>query len=77
MSWLDAHECFVMDIVVRDRMEDLRSTIDVATAPTEATVATTGAVPDARGADRAGVARVCLRAPRQRRRFQRGTTGSR
>ena len=46
MSWLDAHECFVMDIVVRDRMEDLRSTIDVATAPTEATVATTGAVPD-------------------------------
>jgi len=63
MSWLDAHECFVMDIVVRDRMEDLRSTIDVATAPTEAPVATTGAVPDARGADRAGVARVCLRAP--------------
>ena len=38
MSWLDAHECFVMDVVVRDRMEDLRSTIDVATAPTEATV---------------------------------------
>jgi len=63
MSWLDAHECFVMDIVVRDRMEDLRSTIDVATAPTEATVATTRAAPDARGADGAGVARVCLRAP--------------
>jgi len=59
MGWLDAHECFVMDIVVRDRMEDLRSAIDVATAPAEATVATTRPVSDARGANRAGVARVC------------------
>ena len=29
MSWLDANEYFLMDIVARERVEDLRSTIDV------------------------------------------------
>jgi hypothetical protein len=29
MSWLDASEVFLMDVVSRDRVDDLRSTIDV------------------------------------------------
>jgi hypothetical protein len=29
MSWLDANEVFLMEVVSRDRIDDLRSTIDV------------------------------------------------
>ena len=28
MSWLDAHESYVMEFVVRDRMDDLHSAAD-------------------------------------------------
>jgi len=54
MSWLDAHESYVMEIIVRDRVEDLRATVDVATAHTERTTAPSGAASDARGRARVG-----------------------
>ena len=34
MSWFDAHESLVMEMAVRDRVDNLRSTIDV-TPPAE------------------------------------------
>lgn len=36
MSWLDANEVFLMDVVSRDRVDDLRSTIDVSTESADA-----------------------------------------
>ena len=50
MSWLDAHQSYILEAIVRDRVDDLRSTVDVATARTERTTAPTGAVPDPRHA---------------------------
>jgi RNA polymerase sigma-70 factor (ECF subfamily) len=35
MSWLDANEVFLMEVVSRDRMDDLRSSVDLATASAE------------------------------------------
>jgi hypothetical protein len=32
MSWLDANEVFLMEVVTRDRIDDLRSSVDLATA---------------------------------------------
>jgi hypothetical protein len=46
MSWLNAYESFFIDVLVRDRLNDLLSTIDVATARSEQTDETR-AVPDA------------------------------
>ena len=37
MGWLDAHESYVMEIIARDRVEELRSTVEVATAYIECT----------------------------------------
>jgi hypothetical protein len=31
MSWLNAHESYVMETITRDRVEELRSTLDIAT----------------------------------------------
>ena len=61
MSWLDAHQSYIMETLVRDRVADLRSTVDVATARTEGTTAPTGAVPHARHAAPTDVL-VCPRA---------------
>jgi hypothetical protein len=36
MSWLDANEVFLMEVVSRDRVDDLRSTIDVSTESADA-----------------------------------------
>ena len=35
MSWLDAHEVFLMEVVSRDRVEDLRLALALAKEPTE------------------------------------------
>jgi hypothetical protein len=35
MSWLDANEYFLMEAVARDRLDDIRRTIDVAVASGE------------------------------------------
>jgi RNA polymerase sigma-70 factor (ECF subfamily) len=35
MSWLDANEVFLMEVVTRDRVDDLRSSADLATASAE------------------------------------------
>jgi hypothetical protein len=35
MSWLDANEVFLMEVVSRDRIDDLRSSVDRATASAE------------------------------------------
>jgi hypothetical protein len=32
MGWLDASECFLMEVVVRDRHDDIRSTFDLTRA---------------------------------------------
>jgi hypothetical protein len=37
MSWLDASEFYVMDAAVRDRIEDLRTSADLALASTDGT----------------------------------------
>jgi hypothetical protein len=31
MSWLNAHESYVMETIARDRVEELHSTLDLAT----------------------------------------------
>jgi len=61
MGWLDAHESFVMEIIARDRVDELYSTVEVATASTERTVAPPAVVAEARHRVRAGMA-VCPRA---------------
>jgi hypothetical protein len=48
MSWLDAHQSYIMETIVRDRVDDLRSTVDLAAARTERTTAPTAPVPDPR-----------------------------
>jgi hypothetical protein len=55
MSWLDAHDAYVMEIIVRDRVDELRSTVDVATAHTERTTAPEAVDPDARRRSTAAV----------------------
>jgi len=32
MGWLDASECFLMEVVIRDRHDDIRSTFDLTRA---------------------------------------------
>ena len=57
MGWLDAHESYVMEIIARDRVDELRSTVEVTTAHIERTaVPTGGATTDARYGTSAGVA---------------------
>jgi hypothetical protein len=55
MSWLGAHESYVMEIIVRDRVDELRSMADVAT-DIEHRTAPAGVRPDARRKPTAGVA---------------------
>lgn len=55
MGWLDAHESFVMEIIARDRVEELYSTVEVAAASVERTTAPPAVVADARHRARAGV----------------------
>jgi hypothetical protein len=50
MAWLDAHESYVMEIIARDRVDELRSTADGATAHIQRTTAPAPVVPDARTA---------------------------
>jgi hypothetical protein len=56
MGWLDAHESYVIEIIARDRVEELRSTVEVATAYIECTAAPAAGAPDARHRTSAGVA---------------------
>jgi len=53
MGWLDAHESYVMEIIARDRVDELRSTVEVATMQIEPTAATAS---EARHRAGAGVA---------------------
>jgi hypothetical protein len=46
MGWLDATEYLFMELVVRDRIDDLRSTIDVALARADGAGVTTRDVVD-------------------------------
>jgi hypothetical protein len=48
MSWLDAHQVFFIEIMARDRVNDLRSTAELATMRAEANADTPRAVPDTR-----------------------------
>ena len=48
MGWLDAHESFVLEILARDRVDELYSTVEVATASVERTGAPPAVVADAR-----------------------------
>jgi hypothetical protein len=61
MGWLDAHEFYVMDIVARDRVDELRAAIDVATVHTERTAEPAPVIPDQRHRATASVG-VCPRA---------------
>jgi hypothetical protein len=61
MGWLDAHELYVMDIVARDRLDELRATVEVATVHTEPTTEPAPAIPDQRYRATAPVG-VCPRA---------------
>ena len=56
MGWLDAHESFVMEIIARDRVDELRSTVELATAPSEFLAAPAAVAPDARHWSAADVA---------------------
>jgi len=57
MGWLDAHESYVMEIIARDRVDELRSTVEVSRAHVERTAPPPAVVPDARG--RASAGAVC------------------
>jgi hypothetical protein len=59
MSWFDAHESYVIEMVVRDRVEELRSTIDRATARTAGSDEAPRAVPETRGVCDAGGVMAC------------------
>lgn len=61
MGWLDAHEFYVMDFVARDRVDELRATVDVATVHTERTTEPAPVIPDQRHRATAPVG-VCPRA---------------
>jgi hypothetical protein len=54
MSWFDAHESYVIDMVVRDRVEELHSTLDRAGSDE-----TPRAVREARRVCDAGTAMAC------------------
>ena len=56
MGWLDAHESFVMEIIARDRVDELYSTVEIATASIERTAAPPAVVADAQPRTRAGMA---------------------
>jgi hypothetical protein len=55
MAWLDAHESYVMEIIARDRVDELRSTADGATAHIDRTTTPAAVVPDAQHRARARV----------------------
>ena len=62
MGWLDAHESYVMEIITRDRVDELRSTVDAEAARTEHSTAPEAAAdPDPRFRPIAGVA-LCAHA---------------
>jgi hypothetical protein len=48
MGWLDAHESYVMEIITRERVDELRSTVDVVPAHTERASAPAARDPDVR-----------------------------
>ena len=56
MGWLDAHECYVMEIIARDRVNELRSRVESAPARSEFPAAPAAVVPDARHWSTEGVA---------------------
>ena len=59
MGWLDAHESYVMEIIARDRVDDLvRSTVEMTPARSDVPAAPAAVVPDARLWSTPGVA-VC------------------
>jgi len=47
MSWLNANEVFLMEAAVRDRVDDLRSSIDLAIASVDGAGETSRDVPEA------------------------------
>jgi hypothetical protein len=47
MSWLTANEVFLMEVVARDRGEDLRSSVDLAIARVDGAGETSRDVPEA------------------------------
>jgi hypothetical protein len=49
MSWFDAHESYVIETVVRDRVEELHSTLDRATARPAGSDETPRAIPETGG----------------------------
>lgn len=61
MGWLDAHEFYVMDVVARDRADELRAAVDVATVHTERTTEPAPVIPDQQHRATAPVG-VCPRA---------------
>jgi hypothetical protein len=66
MSWLDAHESYVMEVAVRDRMDDLHSAADghisyTEQTSTEQTTTPAGAASDGRRASPANLV-LCPRA---------------
>jgi hypothetical protein len=52
MSWLTANEVFFMEVVVRDRVDDLRSSIDLTIASVDGAGETSRDVPEADRATR-------------------------
>jgi len=56
MGWLDAHESYLMEIIARDRVDELRSTVEIAAARSEFPAAPAAVVPDARQWSTASVA---------------------
>jgi hypothetical protein len=56
MGWLDAHESYVMEIIARDRVNELRSRVESAPARSEFPAAPAAVVPDARHWSTEGVA---------------------
>ena len=48
MGWLDAHDSYVMEIIARDRVDELRSTVEITTAHIERTTAPAPVVPETR-----------------------------
>jgi len=48
MGWLDAHESYVMEIITRERVDELRSTVDMGPAHTERATAPAARDPDVR-----------------------------
>jgi hypothetical protein len=59
MSWFDAHESYFIAMVVRDRVEELRSAIDRAMARTAGSDETPRALPEARAVCDASVEMAC------------------